>query len=607
MRRISIAARRRHSPWGTNPIGSKICKMSIRSACGTSIISSPFVSVSSTDARYQRASASSARTTIEAQHQCLSMSTSTIASASCWVKDVWRTKHLSPPNPILESLPSAEEVLDGLQPSKVDHRQPNISSLPIFSILQPHHLEKAAEEISRQHDVELAQLEVRWTSVTYDESESESEDPSTRANSSTKPSSLSSLLLDLDRLTAPVAQLREVSDLYETLASTPDMIEAWTKASESVDSTTTKNFVENLYRSRIVYRALATAIAEPTARVTKNPSFLIPFLKRGTHIEAEAEGTQQIQKELSVLNDRLDNVISYDHASKAMRLQCMSDMYNCIGLSRLQAESVLATQAGASEQNGNSVLELARLQHNHMVESPQKELIESLFPEIASSLKPFLPKKAKLDLDGVGAFLEGKSELGNSINSGTADSARASLKAKFEFKQRICLHGVLEGFIDFCNQILGIVIVEDTEANNGEAGWSKNVSLLHLYEKLEDIEDDTNNKGDYLGTIYFDPFADSYWRTEDAKDLVSTRLFSQRTTGQTTAPVAIVALKIMPIWDDTPVPMTWKDTRDLLFQMGNAIQLVLDQSRQRRNYLKNDYKAIESAPIDTSDFLAHVS
>lgn len=538
------------------------------------------------------------------------MSTSTVASVSCWVKDVLRTKRLSPPNPILESLPTPEEAFDGIEPNSNNHQQPKLklSSLPKFSILQPHHLQKAAEEISRQHDVELAQLEVRWTSVSDDESESGS------VGANPKPNSLSSLLLDIDRLTAPVAQLRQVAELYQTLASTPDRIDDWTKASESVDSRKTKKFVEDLYRSRIVYRALANAITESRAQTTRAPSFLVPFLKRGAHIrididtvesgdsglKTEIENIQQIQNELMVLNDRLGNVVSYDRASKAMRLQCMSDMYNCIGLSRLQAQSILPG-------NQNSVWELAKLQHHHMVDSPQEELMDSLFPEIASSLERFLPKQAKLDLEGVGAFLEGKSEIGNSINSGTIDGARESQKARFDFKQRVRLHGVLKGFVDFCNQILGIVVVEDTEANNGEAGWSKNVRLLHLYEKAQDVfEEDVDAKAAYLGTIYFDPFADSYWRTDDAKDLVKTQQFSQQSTGQTTAPIVIVALKITPIWDDTPVPMTWRDTRDLLYQLGSAIQLILDQSRQRRNYHANDHTTIEASPIDTSDFLAHV-
>ena len=555
-------------------------------------------------------------------------SAASLASLSCYVKDVMRTKRLSPPNPILDSIPSAEIVRERLgnnSSSNIskDHEQ---SQLPIFSILEPHHLEQAGDEVSKQHDVELAQLEVRWTSNS--------------TNCANEPYSLSALLLDLDTLTAPVAQLREISELYETLASPPDKIEDWTKVAEGIaDSQATQRFLERLYRSSIVYKNLEERCMESTTNAasspaastqpkteTNVPSFLVPFLKRGAHIasdtdssdNAQAETMQQFQQELSILNGRLDTVVSYDRASKAMRLQCMSDMYNCIGLSRLQAKSILQKlEQQQHETKKDSVWNLARLQHKHMVKSPQTELMDGLFPELAASMESFLPKQAKLDLEGVGAFLEGKSEIGNSINSGgggDADAAIALRKARYDFKQRIRLHGVLKGFYDFCDQILGIVVVEDTESNNNVAGWSKNVRLLHLYEKSsdkgsnssEDRDDDDNSKDKYLGTIYFDPFADSYWRTEDAKHLVKTRLFSQQPTGQTVAPVAMVALKITPIWDDTPVPMTWGDTIDLLHQFGNALQLILDQSRQQHNYLENDPATIEASPIDTSDFLSHV-
>ena len=94
----------------------------------------------------------------------------------------------------------------------------------------------------------------------------------------------------------------------------------------------------------------------------------------------------------------------------------------------------------------------------------------------------------------------------------------------------------------------------------------------------------------YLGTIYWDPYCDSYWRSENAKELVMTRLFSQN-VHQTAAPVVIMALKIRPTWDDTPTPMTWNDTRDLLYQFGKALQLTLNQAALR------DDITLEKAPI----------
>eukprot|EP00536_Pseudo-nitzschia_multiseries_P015964 jgi/Psemu1/69686/estExt_Genemark1.C_9880019 len=488
---------------------------------------------------------------------------------------------------------------------------PFLPMLPKFSILQPHHLQKASEEICRQYDVELAQLE--------------------------------------PRLTAPVTQLKEVSDLYATLASPPDRIDDWREAADMADSSTTRRFAEKLYRSGIVYRALASALAEdenehnnPKTKTTSTtPSILVPFRKRGAHMDLDMDADnipdvsddgssdskqyqdddagqfQQLQDELSILNDRLDNIVSYDRASKAMRLQCMSDMYNCIGLSRIQAEMLVRTR---TRSDAASVWDLARLQHHHMVVSPREELIERLFPEIASFLQPFLPTQTKLNLEGVGAFLESKSEVANNyLGHNSAEARKSSMKSRFDFKQRMRLHGVMKGMIDFCDAVLGIIVVEDdTEAGpiGEEAGWSKNVRLLHLYEKVkagnvseggdaaDETETETNARGRYLGTIYMDPFADSYWRTEDAKELVTTKLFSKQLTGQTIAPVAIMALKITPIWDDTPVPMTWKDTRDFLYQFGIALQLILTQTCQKEN-IHQIGRMIHPAPIDTSEFLGH--
>eukprot|EP00537_Pseudo-nitzschia_pungens_P003290 CAMPEP_0172363032 /NCGR_PEP_ID=MMETSP1060-20121228/6500_1 /TAXON_ID=37318 /ORGANISM="Pseudo-nitzschia pungens, Strain cf. cingulata" /LENGTH=817 /DNA_ID=CAMNT_0013085679 /DNA_START=492 /DNA_END=2945 /DNA_ORIENTATION=+ len=618
------------------------------------------------------------------------MSTSTFASASCWFKDVLRTKSLSPSNPILQSLPSPENVLESfptIQQKNKDATEgttateaakatatqaaattttttttttnPSIPLLPKFSILQPHHLQKAAEEIRRQYDVELAQLEVRLTSVS-EEGESEMEIEDNASNQVPERSALSALLLDVDRLTAPVTQLREVSDLYATLASPPDRIDDWREAADTTDSSTTRRFVEKLHQSGIVYRALVAALAEsehnhnhnykykhdPTTSegTVSTPSLLVPYLKRGAHMDTDAaengsngnnnggsnsisnsssnsnirdeqyrddvERFRQLQDELSILNDRLDNIVSYDRASKAMRLQCMSDMYNCIGLSRIQAEMLVPSRSDAS------VWDLARLQHHHMVVSPRDQLIEGLFPEVAAFLQPFLPTQTKLDLEGVGAFLESKSEVANNyLSHNSAEARKSSMKARFDFKEGMRLHGVVKGLIDFCDAILGIVVVEDNAEAvpiGVEAGWSKNVRLLHLYEKPkggvaseeEGSVDETDSKGRYLGTIYLDPFADSYWRTEDAKELVTTKLFSKQLTGQTIAPVAIMALKITPIWDDTPVPMTWKDTRDFLYQFGNALQLILTQACQKESYHQNG-RMIDPAPIDTSEFLGH--
>eukprot|EP00532_Pseudo-nitzschia_australis_P012245 CAMPEP_0168211904 /NCGR_PEP_ID=MMETSP0140_2-20121125/3974_1 /TAXON_ID=44445 /ORGANISM="Pseudo-nitzschia australis, Strain 10249 10 AB" /LENGTH=250 /DNA_ID=CAMNT_0008138647 /DNA_START=9 /DNA_END=762 /DNA_ORIENTATION=+ len=48
--------------------------------------------------------------------------------------------------------------------------------------------------------------------------------------------------------------------------------------------------------------------------------------------------------------------------------------------------------------------------------------------------------------------------------------------------------------------------------------------------------------------------------------------------------------------------MTWNDTRDLLYQFGNAVQLILTQACRKENY-HNNGKMIDPIPIDTSELI----
>jgi len=85
---------------------------------------------------------------------------------------------------------------------------------------------------------------------------------------------------------------------------------------------------------------------------------------------------------------------------------------------------------------------------------------------------------------------------------------------------------------------------------------------------------------------------------------VISRLFnSQQVTGQTISPVAIMALKITPIWDGTGM-MTWNDTRDLLYQFGKSVQLILTQSSKKNRFCSGTMLE-PPVPIDLSEFLAH--
>ena len=197
------------------------------------------------------------------------------------------------------------------------------------------------------------------------------------------------------------------------------------------------------------------------------------------------------------------------------------------------------------------------------------------------------------------------------------------LKSKYDFKQRIRLHGAIAGIIDFCDTILGIHVVQEQEQDDDSTasnkGWNKNVRLLHLYKKQNEDTSDGDDNSIYLGTIYLDLFADSYWRTDEAKELVNSKLFnSSLITSQTIGPCVVMSLKIYPIWDNTPIPITFSDLSQLLYQFGKSIQLLLQQSNIKNNYYSNttpsnknnsdgSMRLPEPSPIDTSEVMAHVS
>jgi hypothetical protein len=114
---------------------------------------------------------------------------------------------------------------------------------------------------------------------------------------------------------------------------------------------------------------------------------------------------------------------------------------------------------------------------------------------------------------------------------------------------------------------------------------------------------------------------------------VISKLFnSQLTTSQTIGPIVIMSLKIYPTWKDNdntiPVPITFQDLRQLLYQFGKSIQLILEQSNQKSKYYSNknissnnnsntntsngrttttSMELPEPPPIDTSEVMAHVS
>jgi Zn-dependent oligopeptidase len=199
----------------------------------------------------------------------------------------------------------------------------------------------------------------------------------------------------------------------------------------------------------------------------------------------------------------------------------------------------------------------------------------------------------------VGAFLG--DSAGRPKHHVSMEEQKQLWTAKQNYTKCIRLHGILQALKDFTDAILGVRLEIEPSTDKG---WNKNVQLIHVYKKKDDgreATDDDNDDGDlFLGTIYMDPFADAYWRTDDAKELVTTRLFS-RSSYQTPAPIAMMSLRIKPTWDDEPNPMTLDDTRDVLYQFGKALQLILQQQQLLGRI------TVEKPPIDTSELLAHVS
>jgi Zn-dependent oligopeptidase len=465
-----------------------------------------------------------------------------------------------------------------------------LKHLPKFAHIQPRHLEKAASIVKLNFQRDLAQLELDLAT-------------------GQKTYSLSALLLKMDQLQSPITHLQEIATLYTTLAANPDTIEMWRDVTAAGKASKSENDVKRLlstmagqssplYRSSILHKELHRAAAAASSSREIPNDIAVAFSKQGMHMEIDENETDAIQEaspqqqlrdihaELQTIHQRLSKVTSYEHASKAVRLQCVSDMYHSLGLAKMQA-SLLGY---------SSVKELASKQHNHMMPLSAEEW-SALQSDIAKTLQPYLPQHTRLNLDGAGAFLTNDKHTFNALPTKVGEAHLQVLKAKYECKQCLRLHGIMQGLMDFCDAIFGIAVTEDAVCQ--QEGWNKNVRLLHLYKKNED-EENNDSPGTFLGTIYLDPFADAYWRTEDAEELVMTRLFSQN-IHQTVAPVVIMALKIRHSWDDAPVPVSWEDTRDLLYNFGKAMQLILEQNTRRENIIHG------KAPIDTSEFLGHVS
>lgn len=485
-----------------------------------------------------------------------------LSSLSNYLKDVVRSKSLNPKNPVLIGVLQQSLISDDGNAENEDR------PLPQFSHMLPYHLENAVSEVMRQYKVDLAELEVAITNHIVVEP--------------------TDVVDRIDRLEASVVQLLQVGQLFTDLASPPDQVEEW-QASHAKS----QHMLHTLSwrRSKLLYQALL----KNDNNVTR--PLRLAFEKQGAHLliendpehdkQEELAGLQSLDQELQSLKERLAKQQrrgTFNEAPKQTRLQMVSDMYNLVGLSQVQSQ-----QLGFP-----NVMSMEATYNHHMATIPDE--LFKIHHQVTEFLKPHLPKP-KLTLDEeAGAFLGTRSN-----REGPTEDKKELWRAKQSVKNLLYLHGVLDGISEFCEAMFGIRMEVVKDGSNG--GWNKNVQLIHLYETTTKSDDDHNEKDSdggkqqkLLGTVYLEPFRDPYWRSESAQELVTTRLFSQRRF-QTAVPVAIVALAVAPAWDDVPTPLTWEDTRDLLFQFGKAIQLIL----------ANQPQSTVSAPVDVSEFMATVS
>ena len=323
-----------------------------------------------------------------------------LSSITSWVRDVVRNRSLQPPNPILESL---KQIAD-------NKSAPNPKQLPQFSRMLPYHLDGITQDVQRQYHVDLAELEVKIT------------DGNDSSNSSF------SVLDELDRIEAPLAQIYEVGRLFSQLAAHPDEMVQWQQSHAKSKSV----LMELPQReSKIIYKAL---LAEKSK---VPPSILKDFQKNGAHAEDDQTRDQlrELNYQLRILSDRLSQVHDFMDSPKKVRLQAVSDVYNIVGLSHRQAELLGFPDVSAL------VMDV------HMASAKQ---VQDMYQEVTSLVKPRIRNTVKLDEAVLeGAFLPSKAKGPSSEGKELWEAARSVKKLLF-------LDGVMKGLCDLCDGLLGV-------------------------------------------------------------------------------------------------------------------------------------------------------
>ncbi|CAJ1960041.1 unnamed protein product [Cylindrotheca closterium] len=461
-----------------------------------------------------------------------------LSALSSRLLEVVRSGSLNPPNPVLKSLRNKAD--DCWHPE--------------FRRMLPYHLENAIQSTRTQYSVDLAELEVAITAGVDKE---------------TQWKTTLDLLNRIDEIEAPLYQIKEVGQLFSELAALPDQQKQWQEAHRKTRSI--RGALRPFTGSKIIYQTLTEMAGSSTD--AHFPIYLrLAFERNGLCAdEGHPDKRQQlveIDEKLKSLNRQLQSVVERSGANKSDRLSIVKYMYNIIGLTHLQAQHL-----------GYSTVSSMMMHERNAMSSSVEEVLNQN-ESLANILRPYVPKASVTLDEEAGAFLP------SSKPKAPTDSEKELWIAKQSFKKLVYLDGTIQAIVDFCDSILGINIVENKDASS--LGWNQNVRIFDVANKTD---------GSSIGTIFFDPYNDKYWRSSEASETTMSRLFSIR-PNQTRFPVAVIGLSIEPTWDDVPTPLSWKDFQDVLFHFGNALQMLLSQKAKIDN--KTPYYL---QPSDVSHFL----
>jgi len=172
--------------------------------------------------------------------------------------------------------------------------------------------------------------------------------------------------------------------------------------------------------------------------------------------------------------------------------------------------------------------------------------------------------------------------LATSIVSGETAMLNAGVDGHLEFNM------ALKGLFNLCHRLFGIRI----EASDGNSKsldmWDRDVRLYHVY--------DEDNEDAFLGSFYLDPYARPYKQGGEWMGSIVDKRDNQM------KPLVYLSCYMNPpVWDDSPIRMSFSDLKGLFHEFGHMLQFLLTD--------------VEYGPIsgpdaiekDASEFVAQVS